>query len=401
MPDAPTQVRSDVDRLDEPSSADRLLASGEPRRDRASPKRDRRILALAVAIVVVLVSTAVVLSVGARESDRGASRVTASNTTVLPVGPLATRVPAEIAWTGTEVLVWAYRRRDAVPSVALFEPQTNQWRLGADMPGPGQRTSAVWAGTSLIVWSSTRAWSYDPAKDAWRRLPNPPIDTLPPGNQDPARAWTGTDVVILTRSADPARRAVGGIAYNVASNRWRTLPPAPIALRQCTAPDRAASNGTDVYTWGESEGPNSRRQLLAFNPSQHAWTILTDLRADVDPASAATEVCMGAGAVAAGRLVATDVLGRAYAFDIAANRWDDIASVLTRPSLFITNPIAVDGNIVTEADQRLQILGVAHTEWAAGPTTGPLRGGVGAVLAADGRTIYGAAVNRFERYRIP
>jgi hypothetical protein len=128
--------------------------------------------------------------------------------------------------------------------------------------------------------------------------------------------------------------------------------------------------------------------------------VLADLPAEADPNPASSQVCLGAGAVAAGRLVVTDLLGGAFAYNIATDQWNVIAPFSARPSLYITTPLAVDDTIVTATSDGLQVLGPHDTEWVSEPSPRPLHGGVGEVLAADGPTIYAAAKNSLQAYRI-
>lgn len=162
---------------------------------------------------------------------------------VLPAVPDELHWPLAVAWTGREVLVWGNvdPRGEAEAHGARYEPASGRWRrtawLDIDL---GPWPVAVWAGDRLLVWGAGDVVAYDPRADAWQRLSAPPLQRAGPAKA----AWTGSDVVIWGDAATPgARRGRAGftVAYDPARDRWRALPPPPVA----------GEAGTPVWTGQE------------------------------------------------------------------------------------------------------------------------------------------------------
>lgn len=113
----------------------------------------------------------------------------------LPAAPIAPRQGASVAWTGKELIVWG----------------------GASGPHGGQLHADGAA--------------YDPAKQTWHLLPPAPLS--PRTGQ--AAAWTGHEMVVwggYTRVGANASSVTGsGAAYDPATNRWQSLPSAPLSPR--------------------------------------------------------------------------------------------------------------------------------------------------------------------------
>jgi len=145
------------------------------------------------------------------------------------------------AWTGTEVLVWGGCDA-AIPQCDDFErglltdgyaytPATDAWRPLA--PGPlatGVHPAGEWTGTGLLVFAGTghpddgvTFARYDPYRDRWQELAEPPLAP----RRYAASTWTGRSFVLWGGSADPEREFSDGAVYDIDSNTWESLPPAP------------------------------------------------------------------------------------------------------------------------------------------------------------------------------
>jgi hypothetical protein len=173
----------------------------------------------------------------------------------LPAGPLSARAPVATVWTGTEMIVWGSTRRDkpGARDGAAFDPRANQWRTIAAAPAAlnlagWPSPSTVWTGREMIVIGShldgnnlsTRpnatGLAYDPAADAWRTLP--PVRLSP---QASAAAWTGSGVLAW----DYDLRAA---LYNPERNAWRRLPGPP--MDACEMYPDLAANGRVAFARG-------------------------------------------------------------------------------------------------------------------------------------------------------
>jgi hypothetical protein len=126
----------------------------------------------------------------------------------------------DAVWTGTEMLVWGCK-------LLAFDPAKNEWRR---LPDPPTRHGiAVWTGRELIGWgggccgdASDDGSAYDPVTSTWRKIAPAPIG----GQQSPDGAWTGRELVILS-GQDPEGKPVGGAAYNPTTDTWRRIADLP------------------------------------------------------------------------------------------------------------------------------------------------------------------------------
>lgn len=258
------------------------------------------------------------------------------------------RSAASLAWTGAELLLWGGRTNLGAPEPVGATFGEGRWRwvpeLGAPpetqrpcmvrVPGGGERVF-VWGGESVnnfrpvavgaIFDGATRAWSpvsevgrpaargqpacvatdrhvavfggarpedatgalYDPATDAWRRLPRPdaehitrmvytgdllvvgprpwlafdlgsetwrPLPTAgaPSPRHLPGVAWTGEEVLVFGGHDDDEIRLGDAYAWSPATDTWRpvdmTNGPGP------RVPQIFLAAGTDVLTWGCASG---------------------------------------------------------------------------------------------------------------------------------------------------
>lgn len=147
---------------------------------------------------------------------------------------------AEVAWC---------RQRFVATAVEAVEPPSfvlrGTWRPTAEPPIGGRTGhSVVWTGSELLVWGGIESSrdnsvfdalqprsgaAYAPATDSWRAIPDAPVE----GRYSPIAAWSGRELLVWggwtgDGSGEP-RDLMDGAAYDPVGNRWRKLPPAPLA----------------------------------------------------------------------------------------------------------------------------------------------------------------------------
>lgn len=153
------------------------------------------------------------------------------------------------AWTGTELVVVGGGDRDEPTTVqgAALDPATGAWRPIAEAPMGLNLANAVWTGREVVVvgselnrrnWAETPtaiALGYDPATDAWRRLPDPPLSP-----QASEAVWFGDRLVAWDHGADSAQ-------YLPAEDRWQGLGRLPLGHGECYVHGVAIE--TAVFAW--------------------------------------------------------------------------------------------------------------------------------------------------------
>jgi len=196
----------------------------------------------------------------------------------LPDAPLGGPFPVSI-WTGSEMMV------ATESGVAAYSPSTNEWRTMPQPPLPLGRTNEIaWTGSELILWPSNvtrnvfQGMALDPNAGTWSVLPDPPawpaaLDMVFTG--DTLIVWGGLP------AQRGSERAVGS-RLEPATNEWTELPePLP-------EPDGCECNlGSQTLTWtGEyvlvspgffSTGLNATApMLIAYHPQSNSWILVDE-----------------------------------------------------------------------------------------------------------------------------
>lgn len=192
-------------------------------------------------------------------------------------------------WTGSEFIIWGLVNpfdSTSNPLGARYSPGENSWRPISTLNGHDAHfgASAVWTGTRMIVaggslypyWPSMIARSYDPARDLWESIPDPPqllysakllwtgreLLTWGPGlrydlstarwtpilnpyaNAVSAGFWTGSEVIFAT-----------GSRYDPITGAWRFASPRPETYG--TAADPAFIwTGRELIIWNRRSYPS-------------------------------------------------------------------------------------------------------------------------------------------------
>ena len=142
--------------------------------------------------------------------------------------------PGAVAFCRERFIVTAVA---VVPAPAFVIPGT--WRSTAMPPIDGRTDfGMVWTGTQAVIWGGYESSpkksvfiaaaprggaAYDPATDRWRTIPDAPI----PGRGSPVMVWTGTEVVVFGGRIGEQSR-LDGAAWNPATRTWRTIARSPL-----------------------------------------------------------------------------------------------------------------------------------------------------------------------------
>ena len=115
--------------------------------------------------------------------------------------------------------------------------------------------------------------AYDPSTNSWRMLPPAPL----PPTADASAIWTGSEMVVFGGYDDESLGAFqvtnAAAAYDPSTNRWRTLPPAPLSPR---AGAIALWTGKNVIVLGgqpaiTTSSLQSFGDGAAYSPTTDTW----------------------------------------------------------------------------------------------------------------------------------
>lgn len=252
----------------------------------------------------------------------------------IPRAPIAGRESHTAVWTGREMVVWGGSgdpAADPLTDGAAFDPAAGTWRKIAPAPlTPRSGAQAVWTGSEMLVFGGSSvevdpqmdgaAWN--PATNAWRRIAAPPISV----RDGMVIAWTGDRLVVwggatVPTIENPDAETVmhnDGAAWVAASDRWITLPAAPLSPRSAA---ESVWTGTRLVVSGgyNVSEESDRRDGAAFDPASGTWS---PIAARPTPGSCAGVVsCSGVwtGSVAL-------FPGTGLAYDPAGDRWTAMAA---------------------------------------------------------------------------
>jgi len=201
----------------------------------------------------------------------------------LPRSPLAPSQGPVGAWTGRELVLFVGgfdTMDEAHPArlarAAAYNPKTNTWRRIAPLPGSDVRYSfrgsAVWDGREILVVGAGKngrsAFAYNPTSNRWRRLA-----PMPAPRVGGTAVWTGKQLYVWGGENRDARIVptyfANGVAYDPKSDRWSTIPGAPLRARGGSA---VQWTGRQLLVWGggiprKVGAPRFVRDGAAFTPT--------------------------------------------------------------------------------------------------------------------------------------
>jgi hypothetical protein len=174
-------------------------------------------------------------------------------------------------WTGKEALVMG------AFAGAAYNPATNTWQ---SLPRSVQGGILVWTGREAIGWGGgccgdarSNGRAYNPATRTFRTIARSPLSP----SQSPVGAWTGHTLLLFVNGLNPDGRPYPssfsrGAAYDPAANAWRRLPAMP------ANGGKALWDGHELLVVGAGK---SGRATLAFDPATRRWRRLAPLPSNV------------------------------------------------------------------------------------------------------------------------
>lgn len=166
----------------------------------------------------------------------------------LPPAPIDAAIPEAAVWSGEEAIFWGSTDREQNSREgAAYNPKTNDWRLLPDAPLVVDEGTAIWTGDEMIVFGAdldhnnrtdephAYGIAYSPATNSWRSLPD--VELSP---QASAIAWTGEHVIAWDYELSAA-------SYDPAADAWQRLPKLPIDFAECYPTTEFV--GSYVFAW--------------------------------------------------------------------------------------------------------------------------------------------------------
>jgi hypothetical protein len=203
-------------------------------------------------------------------------------------------------WTGTEMIVWGgvTAAGIALNSGGRYDPATDAWinssltnSSGTNLPSPRQLHTAIWTGTTMIVWGGTPTAGanavntggiYDPAADAWllSALTNGALTNTPSARSEHSAVWTGSAMIVWGGMNTSGVTVKTGGIYDPGTDTW-SLSSLTSGSGSNTPSARyrhtAVWTGTKMIVWGGS--PSGAAGGLnnggRYNPGSDQWELTT------------------------------------------------------------------------------------------------------------------------------
>ena len=252
------------------------------------------------------------------------------------LAPLAAGPRQETAVVALDGEVWVLGGFDArgavVRTVEVYDPASDSWRGGPDLPLPLHHANVAVTGGKLYVVgflvgafiASGRSFVHDPASGGWRELASMPDGTQRGGA---SVAVLGGEIFIAGGFRNGA--VADFSAYDPVSDSWRTLPQLPRRADHVVA---GAIDGLLYVAGGRSGGIDGHSaSLLVFDQQRMTW--MSGASMPTSRGGAASAVVDGLLYVFGGEGNAAEpsgVFDQVERYDPVADRWTSLPSMPDR-----------------------------------------------------------------------
>jgi N-acetylneuraminic acid mutarotase len=269
--------------------------------------------------------------------------------------------------------------------IAAIAVAAAAWVTGSPLGEPRTEVAAAPLRDRIVVVggflasgaNSRRVDAYDPARDAWARLPDLPVSV----DHAAAASWRGRLVVVGGYGADrePLRAA---FLYD--GRRWRRLPAPP---EERAAAAAAATADGRVWVVGGRTRSGLATRALSLDLRTLRWRVVPGPRPREHLAATALR---GRVYAVGGRLAGLDTnLGAIEAYDPRRNRWTRLPDLPdprggTGAAAIAGRIVSVGGESPPGTNRTVWALRPGASRWAALPDLPTPRHGLG-VVAFRGR----------------
>ena len=205
------------------------------------------------------------------------------------------RVGHTMIWTGDRMIVWGgytytggYRQFN---TGGRYDPVGNSWTPTYEPGAPDGRGyhSAVWTGTTMIVWGGGY-WTggdglylepyqsggrYYPATDSWS--PTRTFDA-PADRYGHTAVWAGNQMIVWGGTDYKDVLDTGG-RYDPTTNLWGTL--SPIGAPSARADHTAVWTGSEMIVWGGHAFSSGLATGGRYDPVGDSWTAVSTVNGPV------------------------------------------------------------------------------------------------------------------------
>lgn len=220
-------------------------------------------------------------------------------TAVATTGAPSARMNHTAVWTGTTMIVWGGDNGGAyLGDGSRYTASTNTWSATSNTGAPTARNghTAVWTGTEMIVWGGYggTGWvntgaRYNPTTNVWTGTTT---TGAPSARSRHSAIWTGTHMIVWGGwTAGGGGDAGDGASYDPVSNTWTALSTSsdPGDRRWHTG----TLAGTRMVVWGgETGGGTAQGDGKRYDLAADSWA---NVSTTGDPAARARHTAVWTG----------------------------------------------------------------------------------------------------------
>ncbi|MBZ5639113.1 MAG: HYR domain-containing protein [Acidobacteriia bacterium] len=199
-------------------------------------------------------------------------------TTTSTAGAPSARRDHTAVWTGSVMVAWGGNDGSASLNTGVrYDPAIDTWTTTSTTRAPSSRYghAAVWTGSEMLVWGGLHLGNssnyentggrYDPTSDAW--TPTSPIGA-PPGRTDFSAVWAGTSMIVWGGWRG-SYLGTGG-RYDPATDIWK--PTSSLNAPAARAAHTAVWAGHLMLVWG---GMSASTAGGRYDPATDTWTAMS------------------------------------------------------------------------------------------------------------------------------
>lgn len=251
-------------------------------------------------------------------------------------GTPAARVLHSAIWSGTELIIWGGAQSQGgslLNDGGRYNPASNTWNpianSLANTPVARQYHTAVWTGTSMIIWGGAGAAVdlndgaiYSPSGNSWIALAGS-IANTPAIREQHTAVWSGTEMIVWGGYSSTSGGLVNsGGRFNPIGNVWTAIAGNLLNSPSARLEHSAVWSGTEMIVWGGTGISGPLNDGGRYNPTTASWRYLPGTTLNIPPSrSGHTAVWSGSEMIVWGGVNNGSSLGDGGRFNPAVNSW--------------------------------------------------------------------------------
>lgn len=238
-------------------------------------------------------------------------------------------------WSGKYQITWGgHTANSYLNSGAFYEPYTDLWTTISSVDAPSARThhTALWGPRRMLIWGgktgtpisptyTNTGGIFNPNSNSWTTIDTSDADT-PTARELHSAVWTGSTMLVWGGYDGSQYLANGGI-YKFSSNDWTPISTVNAPLAR--AGHKALWNGEKMIVWGGSDGVTNGLAGGLYDPVNHLWTPMNLSGAPSDRLDFAMIIADNKVVVWGGRTFSNTPLSDGAIYDIATDSWTPIS----------------------------------------------------------------------------